>query len=117
MYKLLIRKSKVATRMSVNDILDAVGYFFVINHNWKIGSEKKITGHEFNDILKNSKLLEGVFSSLEGNQILFRITTGDGYTIHTTRRHWVEFFEEKFIVEKKEELDSDAPEFSEFMQD
>ncbi|MBI2579893.1 MAG: hypothetical protein HYW27_03250 [Candidatus Aenigmarchaeota archaeon] len=57
------------------------------------------------------------FSALEGNQILFRIAISDKCTIHTTRKHWVTFFEEKFSVVSKEELDPDMPEFDEFMQD
>ncbi|MDI6720816.1 MAG: hypothetical protein QMD85_00395 [Candidatus Aenigmarchaeota archaeon] len=124
MYRLLV------IDISIKDIMEAIGHLFTTNHTWKIhvrnasrplpqfGKETIITGHKLYEILKEGiEFTDASFSALEGSQILFRIAASNGWVIHTTRKHWVTFFEEKFRVAEKEEMDPDLPEFDEFMQD
>ncbi len=110
----------------INDFTDVIGRLFVMNHSWKIRvrempqfqKETTIKGRELQNLIENGiKSSDSSFSALEGDQILFRIAISDKCIIHTTRKHWVTFFEEKFSISGKEELDPDMPEFNEFMQD
>ena len=129
MCKLVLGVGKAAPLRDVREIMELIGELFVANHRWKVqvrradkptpyAEEKLITGHELHDLVRQDiRFNEATFSALEGDQILFRITCGEKSVVHTTRRHWVEFFEEKFNIEEKTELDVEEPEVAEFMQD
>src|SRR3989344_3742014 len=94
----------------INDFTDVIGRLFVMNHSWKIRvhgmpqfqKETMIRGRELQNLIENGiKSSDSSFSALEGDQILFRIAISDKCIIHTTRKHWVTFFEEKFSVSGK----------------
>lgn len=128
MHRLVIKEINQMPIKDVRDFMEIIGPYFIGNHRWKIhvgkatkptrfAAETLVNGSELLEFLKEDvKFIEASFSVLEGDQILFRITVGNDYVIHTTRRHWIEFFEEKCKLEKTE-LDPDMPEFVEFMQD
>lgn len=125
MYRIAVARQPPAS--DIRDFMDMLGPYFITNHRWKIQIRQAAkpapihdpaTGEELAGLLKEDiKFIDASFSALEGNQILFRLDAGAEWVIYTTRKHWVEFFEEKCEVLKKEELDVDLPEFGEFMQD
>jgi len=126
MYEIAVKETKQGPIPTINVLMDLMGSYFVDNHRWKIvvpsmprfAKETLISGREFAELLKQGIDANGAsFAPLEGDQILFRVTRDESWIIHTTRRHWMEFFEEKMNIIKKSELDPDLPEFSEFMQD
>ena len=120
MYRIVVKESKEGPITSMKDMTELIGPYFVDNHRWKIHvtgePERIIMGPEFSGMLKKGTIFISA-APLEGDQILFRITAGESWIIHTTRRHWMEFFQEKTNIIEKTELDTDLPEFSEFMQD
>ena len=129
MCRLVIKETKQAPVRDVREFMHLLGALFIGNHKWKVrvskaskptpfSNETLITGHDLNELLKQDiKFEDATFSALEGDQILFRITSGSEWIVHSTRRHWIEFFEEKFKIHEKTEMDPDLPEFDEFMQD
>lgn len=129
MCRLVIKETKQAPIRDVREFMEMIGPYFVDNHRWKVHVREAtkptrfttvtlVTGQELAALLKEDmQFICASFSALEGDQILFSITCGSEWVIHTTRKHWVEFFEEKCKIAEKTLLDPDLPEFAEFMQD
>lgn len=129
MFRLKMKESKTGLIYGINDFVEILGNYFFDNHLWKVHlkensgvarseNETTISGRELLEIIKEDKKpLYTSFAAIEGAQIAFRITAGETWIVETMQSHWVDFFEEKFSIIEKKEIDSKSHEFDEFVQD